>query len=64
MLDFVKNISSTEIIVIALILVMLFGAKVVTNLARTSGQTLKEAKKVKKSFVESLEDTDQKEVSK
>lgn len=61
MLDFVKNISTTEIIVIALILVMLFGAKFVTGLAKTSGESLKEIKKIKKNFTEGLSDESSKD---
>jgi Sec-independent protein translocase protein TatA len=60
MLNFINNISPTEILVVALILVMFFGTKFVTGLAKTSGATLKEAKKIKKNFIESLEDDDDK----
>lgn len=56
MFDFLKNISPVELGVIALILVVLFGAKAVTNLARTSGHSLKEIKKIKKTFTEAVED--------
>jgi TatA/E family protein of Tat protein translocase len=56
MLDFVKNISPTEIGVIVLILVLLFGSKLITNLARSAGQTMKEIRKIGKSFTEALED--------
>jgi len=56
MFNFIKNISPTEILIIALILVVVFGSKIVTGLGRTGGQTLKEIKKIKKSFTESLED--------
>ena len=47
MFEFLKNIGPTEIIVIAVILVLIFGAKVITGLARTGGQTVKEIKKIK-----------------
>lgn len=50
MLDFIKNIGPTEIIVIAVILLLIFGAKAITGLARTGGQTVKEIKKIKKEF--------------
>ncbi len=56
MLDFIKNIGPTEILVIALILIVLFGSRIVTRLARTGGETVKEIKKVKKTFNEALED--------
>ena len=58
MLNFLKNIGPTEILVIALILIMFFGTKFVTGLAKTSGSSLKEAKKIKKNFLESFEDDD------
>jgi Sec-independent protein translocase protein TatA len=71
MLDFLKNISPSELvtlIVIVLILVVFFGSKTVTGLGKTSGETLKEIKKIKKSFTEVIEDDgsdkDKKEVSK
>ena len=43
-----------------LILVAFFGAKVVTSLGKTSGQTFKEIKKIKKTFNEAIEDDDDK----
>lgn len=66
MLDFLKNISPTEWIIIAVIFVALFGTRFVTGLGRTSGETLKEIKKIKKSFTEAIsdDDSDKKEVSK
>jgi len=59
MLNFIKNIGPTEIIIIALVLILFFGSKVVTGLAKTSGQTLKEIKKAKKTFTEAVEDEPQ-----
>ena len=56
MFDFIKNISPTEVAIIALILIVIFGSKVVTGLGRTGGETLREIKKIKKGFTESLED--------
>lgn len=56
MLEFIKNISPIELGAIALILVVLFGAKVVTNLAKTGGQTYKEIKNIKKTFNEAVSD--------
>lgn len=56
MLDFTKNISPTELIIIALILLLLFGRKVLVNLARSAGESLRELKKVKTSFTEVIED--------
>lgn len=56
MLDFTKNIGPTELIVIALILLLLFGRKVLVGLARSAGETLKEIKKVKSGFSEAIEE--------
>ncbi len=58
MFNFLKNLSPVEIGVIVLILLILFGAKTVTNLARTGGKSFKEIKKVKKTFTEAVEDDD------
>lgn len=60
MLNFIKNISPTEQIIIALILLILFGSKAFIRLARTGGETFKEVKKIKKSFTEAIEDEPQK----
>ena len=61
MFDFIKNISPTEIIIIVLILVVLFGGKTIAGrLAKTSGETVKEIKKIKKEFTKIVEDDDNK----
>lgn len=56
MFDFLKNISPIELGAIALILIVIFGAKVVINMARTGGSTFKEIKNIKKTFTEAMED--------
>ena len=58
MLNFIKNLSPTEIGVIALILIVFFGAGVVTKMGRFGGQIFKEVKKIKKNFTEAIEDDD------
>ena len=55
MFDFIKNIGPTELIIIVLILIVFFGGKAITRLARTGGETIKEVKKVKKEFTAALE---------
>ena len=50
MFDFIKNISPTEIALIILILIVLFGAKVGVRLARTGGEAVKEIKNIKREF--------------
>lgn len=74
MFDFIKNIGPTELIIILLILIVFFGGKAITRLARTSGETIKEVKRAKKEFTAALEleddddkkssEEEQKEVSK
>ncbi len=56
MLDFIKNIGPTELIIIAVILLLLFGSKIITAFARTSGETVKEIKNVKKEFAKAASD--------
>lgn len=54
MLDFIKNISPTELVLIVLILIILFGSKTIAGLGRTGGESVKEIKKIKKEFTEAL----------
>jgi len=56
MFDFLKNIGPTEIIVLVLIVLVLFGGKIAMKLGRTGGETVKELKKVKKEFNDALKD--------
>jgi Sec-independent protein translocase protein TatA len=56
MLDFVKNIGTTEIIVLVLILLVLFGARAVVSLGKASGETVRELKGIKKEFNKALQD--------
>ena len=59
MFDFIKNISLTEWAIVILILVVLFGGKAIARgIARKSGETVKEAKKIKKEFTDATEDDD------
>lgn len=61
MFNFIKDISLTEIIIVVLILVVLFGGKAIASrIARTSGKTVKEAKKIKKEFTDAVEEDDDK----
>lgn len=55
MFDFLKNIGPTELIILLLILIVFFGGKAITSLAKTSGETVREIKKVKKEFTKSLD---------
>ena len=68
MLNFLNNIGPTELILLAVILIALFGAKAFTSLGNTAGESLKEVKNIKRSFNDAVEDKepekDKKEVSK
>jgi Sec-independent protein translocase protein TatA len=56
MLDFIKNVSPTELTIVGLILVMLFGSRIVVNMAKSAGETMKELRKIKTTMGESLEE--------
>ncbi|TXG78367.1 twin-arginine translocase TatA/TatE family subunit [Candidatus Dojkabacteria bacterium] len=55
MLEILKNIGPTELIVILLILVVIFGTKNISDLAKRGGETFKEVKKIKKEITEVTE---------
>lgn len=59
MLDFIKNISPVEWLVLLLIIVVLFGRGILVRLGKASGETLKEVKNVKKSFNDAIEGKDE-----
>lgn len=56
MLGFLNNIGPTEIIIVVAILMLFFGSRIVRMLARSSGESLKEIRKIKKNFSEPLDD--------
>jgi Sec-independent protein translocase protein TatA len=60
MLDFIKNISPLELGIIALLLILFFGSRIITNFAKTTGETVKEVKKIKKELTDSLDDSSNK----
>lgn len=64
MFDFLKNISSTELIIILVILLVLFGAKALVSVGKTSGETVRELKKVKREFTNAVNDEGDSKVSK
>jgi len=55
MLDFIKNISPAELIIIVLVIVIFFGSKKIASLGKTGGETVKEIKKIKKEITEPFE---------
>lgn len=56
MFNFIKNISPVEIGVIAVILFIIFGRSIFIGIAKTSGETFKQIKGIKKSITEAIED--------
>lgn len=54
MFQFLRNIGPMEWVLIAFILIVLFGGKLVKALGRTTGETFKEVKNIKKSFNEGI----------
>lgn len=59
MFNFIKNISSTELILLVVIFVLLFGSRALIGFGKTSGEAVKEVKKIKKDFTEALKDDDE-----
>ncbi len=60
MLNFIKNIGPVEWVVILLILIIVFGRKILVSLGRAGGETVKELKSVKKSLTDAVEGTEDK----
>lgn len=58
MLNFFKNLSPTELIILLVVLVLLFGSKAAISLAKTAGKSYKEIRNIKKNFQEAVEDKD------
>lgn len=56
MFNFIKNISPVEIVLLAVILILIFGTKFVTGIGKTGGETLKEIKNIKKEIVDAVKD--------
>jgi len=55
---FLSNLSPVEIAIILIILFVIFGRKAFISLGRTSGETLKEIKNIKKNLSDAFEDED------
>ena len=56
MFELFKNVGSTELLVVLLILVIIFGASTISDMAKKGGETLKEVKKIKKDLLEATKD--------
>ena len=55
MFSFIKNITPVELGVIALIVIILFGSKIVIGIARAGGDTVKQIKKIKENITQAVE---------
>ncbi|MEK7524801.1 MAG: twin-arginine translocase TatA/TatE family subunit [Patescibacteria group bacterium] len=55
MIDFIKNISPTELGIIILALIFFFGAKKITSLGKMGGETVREIKNIGKEFTKAVE---------
>lgn len=64
MFNFINNIGPTELIIIVIIFIIIFGARLAVGLGRTSGEIVKELKKIKNEFFKATEDDDRKGVAK
>lgn len=53
-----RNIGTVEIIIVAVVLLVLFGGKKLPELARGIGESGKELKKAQKEFQDALKDED------
>jgi len=60
MMNFIKNISPTELAIIAGIFIVLFGSKAFISLGKTSGESFREIKKIKRNLTDAFEDDDTK----
>ena len=56
MFNFLKNISPTELIILASIVIVLFGSKAFISLGKTGGESFKEIKNIKKNLLDSFKD--------
>ena len=55
MIDFIKNISPTELGIIILALIFFFGSKKITSLGKMGGETVREIKNIGKEFTKAVE---------
>lgn len=58
MINFFKNMSPIEVTILLLIIFVVFGRKVFVSLGKTSGETYKEMKNIKKNLTDAFEDNE------
>jgi len=56
MLNFLRNIGPTELIILGIILIVFFGSKKVAQLGKTAGETTKGLKKVKEEISDAIKE--------
>jgi len=61
MLNWIKNIGLPELIIIAIVIIIFFGARKTRELSRGLGESVKEAKKVKKELQETASEMKEEE---
>lgn len=57
-MNFIKNLGPTELIVIGIVLLLIFGKKRMSDVAKGLGESGRELKNVKKEFDEAIKGTD------
>ena len=55
MINWLKNISPTEFVIILVIILLLFGGRIAKMFGKTSGETVRELKKIKKNITDTVE---------
>lgn len=56
MFNFIKNLGLPEVVIIILILIVFFGSKKITELAKTAGESKKEIDKAKKEYQKAVDE--------
>ena len=55
-MGFLRNIGTTEIIIILAVVLLLFGGSIIRGLGKKAGETTKDIKKAKEDFIEASKD--------
>ena len=63
-MNIVRNLGFKEILIIVLLLIVLFGSKRISALARNAGKSSKELKKTKKEYDEAVQEINKPEKEK
>lgn len=55
MFNFIKNIGPTEVVILLALLTLFFGRRIAIAIGKTTGQTVKEIKGIKKELMSNVE---------